>query len=171
MSLLWLLQCPWLQPLGTTDHRALKKEGHYVPKPTSYFSLLSLSYCSLQCSVHSNPVLLWINQERSVVFWALQLRWVLGLPHGLVPAMCWGLRTQPSWSQQSLLALQSLKCSIHRRCNSSCFFQDFFQTSKVYKLLSNISKITPTSNTVWHLSREVWRYGLSNCAASSYSEW
>lgn len=27
-----LLQCPWLQPPGTTDHRALKEEGQYVPK-------------------------------------------------------------------------------------------------------------------------------------------
>lgn len=71
------------------------------------------------------------------------------------------LRAQPNWSQWSLLALQSLKCSTYRRTNCSCFFQDFFQASKVDEQLSNISKITSTSNTTCHL------YVLSQCVVSS----
>lgn len=158
---------PLLVPLITEPQK-----GRSVrTKPPSLISLCCL------CSVALNNA--WYTQTqwscRWSVRWGLVVFWLLCSL--LCCLMVWflpcaeHLRSQPSWYQQSLLALQSLKCSIHHRCSCSCFFQGFFQTSEVYKQLSNTSKMTSTNNTVWHLYRVVWRHGLSNCVVSSYNEW
>lgn len=70
------------------------KEGRPIcAKTSSLISLYCLCPIALNSAQHTQTQCscCWCIWRGLLFFWAtLQLHWVLGLPHGLVPVMCWG---------------------------------------------------------------------------------